>query len=178
MTVYKDNIIVDENYDFSGNAEQLYSIATANPSKLIIVNSVCDTVEGLPSNVVRYNGWKTFAERQLVEASCIDPEVKAKAEDYFMSINKTVEWTPDIPGFLSARVIAMIINEAYYTLQDKISTREEIDIAMKLGTSYPYGPFEWSQLIGLKNICRLLKKLEETNPRYRPAQLLVQESLL
>jgi 3-hydroxybutyryl-CoA dehydrogenase len=178
MTVHNDTVIVDENYDFTGNAVQLLSIATANPAKLIIVNSVCDTLDGLPGNVVRYNGWHTFAERQLVEASCSDPRVKEQATEYFLSINKTIEWIPDIPGFLSARVITMIINEAYYTLQDNISTREEIDIAMKLGTNYPYGPFEWSQLIGLKNIYRLLKKLEETNPRYSPAQLLVQESSL
>ena len=178
MAVYNDTVIVDENYDFTGNAVQLLSIATANPSKLIIVNSVCNTLDGLPGNVVRYNGWNTFAERQLAEASCSDHRVKERVAEYFSSINKTVEWTPDIPGFLSARVITMIINEAYYTLQDNISTREEIDIAMKLGTNYPYGPFEWSQLIGLKNIYRLLKKLEETNPRYSPAQLLVQESLL
>jgi 3-hydroxybutyryl-CoA dehydrogenase len=33
---------------------------------------------------------------------------------------------------------------------DEISTKAEIDIAMKLGTNYPYGPFEWSEKSGWK----------------------------
>ena len=49
---------------------------------------------------------------------------------------------PDIPGFISARVVSMIINEAYFALEEEVSSKEEIDTAMKLGTNYPYGPFD------------------------------------
>jgi len=77
---------------------------------------------------------------------------------------------PDIPGMISGRILAMIINEAYYTLQENVSTREEIDIAMKLGTNYPMGPFEWSEKIGLENIYDLLNKLGATDHRYIPAK--------
>jgi 3-hydroxybutyryl-CoA dehydrogenase len=73
---------------------------------------------------------------------------------------------PDIAGMISARIIAMIVNEAYYTFQDNISTKKDIDIAMKLGTNYPYGPFEWSEKIGLKNIHELLERLGKTDSRY------------
>ena len=57
---------------------------------------------------------------------------------------------PDEPGFIAARIIAMIINEAYYAKGEQISSEADIDIAMKLGTNYPLGPFEWARLIGLK----------------------------
>ena len=67
---------------------------------------------------------------------------------------------------LSARIIAMIINEAYYTLEAGISSKAEIDTAMKLGTNYPYGPFEWGEKIGLKNIYMLLFELSKTDDRY------------
>ena len=50
-------------------------------------------------------------------------------------------------------------------------------LIMKLGTSYPYGPFEWCNRIGIKNIFRLLKELEKTNSRYKPADLLEQEAI-
>ncbi len=43
----------------------------------------------------------------------------------------------DEPGFVSARIVAMIINEAYFTWEAGTSSKEEIDIAMKLGTGYP-----------------------------------------
>jgi 3-hydroxybutyryl-CoA dehydrogenase len=78
---------------------------------------------------------------------------------------------------ITARVLATIINEAYYTLGDRVSTREEIDIAMKLGTSYPYGPFEWSAKIGLKRIYELLTQLSDVDKRYTPAPLLVTEAV-
>jgi 3-hydroxybutyryl-CoA dehydrogenase len=48
---------------------------------------------------------------------------------------------------------------------------------MKLGTNYPFGPFEWAEKIGIRYIYQLLKKLEETDPRYKPASLLEAEAL-
>jgi 3-hydroxybutyryl-CoA dehydrogenase len=70
----------------------------------------------------------------------------------------------------------MIINEAFFALSENVTTIEEIDTAMKLGTAYPYGPFEWGNKIGLQNIVTLLKKLSKKQPRYIPCELLVQET--
>lgn len=78
----------------------------------------------------------------------------------------------DLSDQISLRIISMIVNEAYYALGDGISTKEEIDIAMKLGTNYPYGPFEWGQIIGLKKIYALLLNLGRTEERYEIAPLL------
>lgn len=76
---------------------------------------------------------------------------------------------------ISLRIISMIVNEAYFALGDGISTKEEIDTAMKLGTNYPYGPFEWSQKIGLKKIYALLQNLGREKERYAAAPLLKYE---
>ena len=73
---------------------------------------------------------------------------------------------------IALRIIAMIVNEAYFALGDGISTKEEIDTAMKLGTNYPYGPFEWSEKIGLKKIYALLQNLGNSGERYLVAPLL------
>ncbi|HEV2483410.1 MAG TPA: 3-hydroxyacyl-CoA dehydrogenase family protein [Puia sp.] len=80
---------------------------------------------------------------------------------------------PDVPGMISARVVAGIINEAWYTWEEKVSTKEEIDTAMRLGTNYPLGPFEWGERIGLAKIVGLLLALSETDPRYTPARTLL-----
>lgn len=170
------DLVADLDFEYKRNKTEVEKFANANQSRLIIVNSVCTTLEKFPANVIRINGWKTFLNRPVVEASSESVEWQNKANDFFAVTGRKVEWVPDVPGFLSARVISMIINEAYFTLQDKISSREEIDIAMKLGTNYPYGPFEWSKLIGLKNISRLLQVLEKTNPRYAPCELLLSEA--
>ena len=83
----------------------------------------------------------------------------------------------DEPGLVSAKIIAMIINEAYFALGDDVSSKTAIDIAMKLGTNYPYGPFEWSEKIGIHNIYLLLKKLSLMDTRYQPAPILLTEAI-
>ncbi len=47
---------------------------------------------------------------------------------------------------------------------------------MKLGTNYPYGPFEWAKLIGIKNIHSLLTALQKTDKRYIISKLLEAEA--
>lgn len=139
---------------------------------MIIINSVIDTLVEIGQDYVRINGWPTFLQRNKVEATTLHEELKSKAEQLFESFGKKITWTPDIAGFLTARVIATIINEAYIALEEGVSTTDEIDIAMKLGTNYPYGPFEWSKKIGLELIFLLLTKLAKDQERYRPSALL------
>ncbi|MDD4975330.1 MAG: 3-hydroxyacyl-CoA dehydrogenase family protein [Bacteriovorax sp.] len=57
------------------------------------------------------------------------------------------------------RTIAMIINEAYFALGDKLASATAIDLAMKNGVNYPLGPIEWGEKIGLHNIAQLLEEL-------------------
>jgi 3-hydroxybutyryl-CoA dehydrogenase len=71
--------------------------------------------------------------------------------------------------------VSAIINEAYFALEDGVSTKGEIDVAMKLGTAYPYGPFDWAQKIGLNNIATLLQQLAAEQPRYAPCSSLIAE---
>ena len=136
----------------------------------VIINSVVNTLEEINAPFIRINAWPGFLKRPLVEASYLGEALKKKAEKIFTCLNKRAEWVPDVPGFVTARVIAMIINEAWFALEEGISTKDEIDTAMKLGTNYPYGPFEWGNHIGLENIYALLKKLSMHINRYRPAE--------
>jgi 3-hydroxybutyryl-CoA dehydrogenase len=160
---------------FQPEAERINQLKKLQPA-LTIVNSVMAPLIDLPENFIRINGWPGFLKRTVVEASCSD-DLKNQAEKVFSFFNKTVEWVPDVAGFITARVISMIINEAYFTLDEKVSSKKEIDIAMKLGTNYPYGPFEWSERIGLRKVYELLATLSKSNSRYKPAPLLKKEAL-
>jgi len=145
---------------------------------LKIINSVIDTLAETDASFVRFNGWPTFLNTHILEASAVHADLKKLTETVFSFFNKTVEWLSDEPGFVTPRVVSMIINEAYFALAEEVSTKEEIDLAMKLGTAYPFGPFEWSEKIGIKNIAALLKKLSVQQPRYTPAPLLLQQAHL
>ncbi|MDE3185199.1 MAG: hypothetical protein KGM16_17445 [Bacteroidota bacterium] len=139
--------------------------------KPLYVNQVIETLAELrlPDNVSRINGWPGFLERQLWEVVSNQPEGH---EEVFNSINRKIIFVKDTPGLVSARVISMIVNEAFFAFGENISSIEEIDEAMKLGTNYPDGPFEWAEKIGVENIYGLLEKLAEKEERYLPAPAL------
>jgi 3-hydroxybutyryl-CoA dehydrogenase len=142
----------------------------------VFVNSMNKTITKIGLPVIRMNAWPSFLKRSVAEVCCGNDAGKNEAEKILSLLNRKAEWVPDIKGFISARVVSMIINEAYFALQENVSTKEEIDIAMRLGTNYPYGPFEWSKKIGLKNIAPLLNELSKTEKRYQPADLLLKEA--
>ena len=169
------------------NADAFFSLLNNNIlaefeslKKPVFINSVVQTLADLvaPENVYRINGWPSFLKRSVWEiATTITPHTSANENvaSVFKALSIKINIVKDEPGFISARIIAMIINEGYLAVEDNVSSKAEIDTAMKLGTNYPYGPFEWAKLIGLNNILALLQKLNSTDTRYLPSQLLIKE---
>lgn len=159
---YKNaDAIVDLLYNESHRL-QLESLLPA----LIVINSVEQNLQETNLSFVRINGWKTFLQPSITEASTIKEENKTKAQEVFSFFQKKLEWVPDEIGFITPRVVSMIINEAFIALKEGVSTKGEIDTAMKLGTNYPYGPFEWAEKIGVEKIKSLLDKLSMQEKRY------------
>jgi 3-hydroxybutyryl-CoA dehydrogenase len=144
--------------------------------KPVFINSVNETLAQSDKSFVRINAWPTMLSRRITEVAIADPSNEKIVSDIFAELKWAFQLVPDIPGMITPRVISMIVNEAYYALEQEVSTKEEIDIAMKLGTNYPLGPFEWSQKIGLKNIYSLLEKLSLNERRYKPAELLTRDA--
>jgi len=144
--------------------------------KPVIVNAVSWTTQKIGAGFIRINAWPGLLQRPVAEVALPPAFGEATVKDIFDRLQWNYVIAPDIPGMITARVLATIINEAYHTLGAQVSTREEIDIAMKLGTSYPYGPFEWGAKIGLNRIFELLVELSKVDKRYTPAPLLTQEA--
>ncbi len=142
--------------------------------KPLIINSVVKTLAELnaPAHVLRINGWETFLSNPVWEIAGV---VNNDISNIFSLLNIRINAVSDEPGFIAARIISMIINEAYFAIEDHVSSKAEIDTAMKLGTNYPHGPFEWAALIGKKHILELLEALHTTDTRYKPSATLVKE---
>ena len=139
--------------------------------KPVFINSVIETLEQKkwPLNFSRINGWPGFLQRDTWEVASNN---KALAGKVFESLRWNIVFVKDEPGLVATRVISMIINEAFFALEEGVSTIDEIDLAMKLGTNYPYGPFEWQHKIGLQNIYHLLKSMSLKDKRYAVSPLL------
>jgi 3-hydroxybutyryl-CoA dehydrogenase len=145
---------------------------------LVVINAVTTPLNLIKEEFVRINGWNTFLGRNLVEAACNNDIIKEKATKLFELFGRTTEWVPDIAGFIAPRVVAAVINEAFLALEEQVSRENEIDTAMKLGTNYPYGPFEWGQKIGFNKVYALLEVLGNEESRYKPATLLKEKTLV
>jgi 3-hydroxybutyryl-CoA dehydrogenase len=143
--------------------------------KPVLVNAVAFSTKSIGQNFIRINAWPGFLQRSLTEIALPATIDEKMIVNIFDQLNWQYRIVPDIPGMITARIVAMIINEAFYTWGSGVSSREEIDIAMKLGTNYPMGPFEWSEKIGLKRIYELLKELGRTDDRYTIAPALEKE---
>jgi 3-hydroxybutyryl-CoA dehydrogenase len=150
--------------------------ALKNLGGLVVIHSPVHTLAETSLSFARINGWTGFLNRPLLEIAVSNEERKGMMEEVFSILQWPLAFVPDLPGLVAARVISMIINEAFLAIEDQVSSREEIDIAMRSGTNYPFGPFEWARQIGIKNIYSLLEKMAEQDSRYCPSTRLKQEA--
>lgn len=157
--------------DFVPEANRIEKLSALLPA-LVIVNAVTPTLKEIGRPFVRINAWPGFATRKLHELVAPDEATKQQLATLYKEIDCDYRLAPDVPGMISARVVAGIINEAWYTWEENVSTKEEIDIAMRLGTNYPLGPFEWGERIGLGQITGLLWSLSKKDARYTPSKAL------
>jgi len=109
-----------------------------------------------------------------------DFQTKKVITDFYQSLNKEALYHQDLKlSFHYPRVISMIINEAYFSLEENLASKTAIDLAMKNGVSYPLGPFEWGEKIGLALIIELLRELREVTgeDRYKISHQLKLEAI-
>ncbi len=155
--------------DFVNEPQRTDALSRLLPS-LVIVNAVVPTLGEIGLPFVRLNGWPGWPERPVHELVAPDEPTATRIRDLYTRLGHAFRLVPDTPGMISPRILAAIVNEAWYTWQEKVSTKEEIDTAMRLGTNYPLGPFEWGEHIGIGAISDLLWSLSRTDARYIPCK--------
>jgi 3-hydroxybutyryl-CoA dehydrogenase len=123
-------------------------------------------------------GLPTFLNREILEVSLYRKIDQVKLEEVCKTLSTRFAIVKDQVALITPRIICMIINEAYFAIQENIASREDIDLAMKLGTNYPFGPFEWCEKIGVRNVYELLSAVYEStkDERYKVCELLEEEA--
>lgn len=121
----------------------------------------------------------TLLSNNLIEFAAAPQTKKSsllKAQEFFIQLGKEISVVQDRIGMVLPRIVCMIINEACFAVQEEISSPQDIDIAMKLGTNYPQGPIEWGERIGMRQVHAVLQALHNdvAEDRYRIAPLLKQ----
>ena len=172
--------------DFDDTPEQIQYYMELE-GKLIIIGAVKVQLEEilaeigeLPScPIIGMNTLPTFINRSLLELCALNEDDKGIASAILSSLDLEYRFVASRVGLVTPRIICMIINEAYFTLQEGTASREDIDLGMKLGTAYPKGPFEWSKEIGLEHVYETLEALyqDTKDERYKICSLLKTEYL-
>jgi 3-hydroxybutyryl-CoA dehydrogenase len=119
----------------------------------------------------------SFAALFCDQSKRIEVHLREKNEDFIKHL-KALGFLPFEIGFASCgfifpRTIVQIINEAYFALEEKVASPEDINRAMLFGVNYPKGPFEWSQGKEAVVVTLLDELLKQTgDPRYRASSIL------
>lgn len=113
---------------------------------------------------------------ELIRGLATSDETFAAVREESLLLQKTPVEVRDVPGFVSNRVLQVMINEAIYCLYEGVSSAEDIDTVMKLGMNHPMGPLQLADFIGLDTVLAILETLYQgyADCKYRPCPLLRQ----
>lgn len=151
-----------------------------NSTKISLAELSNFAEHSVSAQIFGFNGLPTFLNRKFLEISIIPPSHENHLKEICARLQTEYLLVDDRVGMVTPRVVCMIINEAYHAVQEGTASRQDIDKAMKLGTNYPYGPFEWCELIGKKHVYELLEALYEDthDERYKICPLMKKEYLM
>jgi 3-hydroxybutyryl-CoA dehydrogenase len=153
------------------------SIFATNTSSLSITR--IGSISMRPENIIGMHFMNPVPVMPLVEVIkglSTSEETLKTTLDLAKAIGKTPATSIDRPGFIANRLLMPYINEAIFALQEGVSSRDDIDKIMKMGTNMPMGPLELADFIGLDTCLAIMRVLhtEFADSKYRPAPLLVQ----
>jgi len=102
------------------------------------------------------------------------PATLHAAERFFATLGMASERVGDAPGLVLGRIVAQLVNEAYFAIGEGVGSGADVDAGLTLGLNHPRGPVEWGEAIGLDHVMAVLDGLwsERREERYRPAPLL------
>lgn len=179
-----DVVMELHNESAAAKQELLYALANAVSDESLMMTSAMATSTtqaaawvSKPERVIGVGLISPLKAGDMVELAMALQSSKDSldaAKEFCQSIDLVPVVVSDGAGLVRARIVGCLINEAVSALMEGVASAEDIDLAMKLGTRYPFGPLEWADLIGLDTVLGIMNGLfnEWGDGRYRPAPLL------
>ncbi len=111
---------------------------------------------------------------EIIRGIATSDETYQAIHDLTLKIDKHPVMVEDVPGFVSNRVLQVMINEAISCVDHGVATVEGIDEIMKRGMAHPMGPLELADFIGLDTVLSILEIMYEGygDTKYAPSPLL------
>ncbi len=152
-------------------------VFAANTSA-IAISRLADTTTR-PDKVVGMHFMNPVPKKKFVEVirTRLNSEATLLAVKEFLGqMKKEAILVNDMPGFVSNRVLMLMINEAIGVVQDEVASAHDVDRVFVQCAGHKMGPLATADLIGLDTILLTLDVLHESygNSKYVPCDLLRQ----
>lgn len=123
--------------------------------------------------------WDTVNRVGVAVAEQADPATLRRVGGLFQAIGCDVSELGDTPGLAVMRTVAQLVAVAADAVTFGVAAANDIDTAMRLGTSYPSGPLEWADRIGVARVAAVLENLHEAygEDRYRVPTLMHRKAI-
>lgn len=111
---------------------------------------------------------------EVVKSLLTSEETLKVSLDFARAIGKEPVVVKDSPGFVTNRIIPLVMNEAAKLLEEDLASMEDIDSIVRLSFNWPMGPFQLSDLVGVDVAVDLLEGIYQQTgwERYKPTPLL------
>ena len=151
------------------------TVLASNTSSISITK--LGAASGRPDRVVGMHFMNPVPVMRLVEV-VRGMQTADESVDLVIAVGQRMGKTPvvctDSPGFIVNRILAPMINEATFLLEEGHASAEAIDLAMTAGTNHPMGPLALADRIGLDTVLAILEVLHHDfgDPKFRPCPML------
>ena len=115
-------------------------------------------------------GLRACKRRVLMTTPATHAKFRDAAAGLFAADGARVSVLRDSAGFVSQRVVAMIVAVGTEIAQQRIASPGDIDAAVRIGLGYPAGPLSMGDRLGAARVLEILEGIHRVtaDPRYRP----------
>jgi len=127
-----------------------HTILASNTSSIPIITMA--TATGRPDRVLGMHFMNPVPVMRLIEyvrSLTTSDETLATARAFGESLGKRIIVSKDRAGFIVNYLLVPYMVDAIRMLEQGFASKEDIDVGMMLGTSYPMGPFTLLDYVGL-----------------------------
>ncbi|XP_040185550.1 hydroxyacyl-coenzyme A dehydrogenase, mitochondrial [Rana temporaria] len=153
-----------------------HTIFASNTSSLPITDIAnCTTRQDRFGGLHFFNPVPMMKLVEVIKAPMTSQTTFDSLIDFSKALGKMPVSCKDTPGFIVNRLLVPYLMESVRLYERGNASKEDIDIAMKLGAGYPMGPFELLDYVGLdtsKFIIDGWHQMEPENPLFAPSELL------
>ena len=113
---------------------------------------------------------------EVIKSLMTSEDTLSKTLAFVHSLGKEAVTVKDSPGFVTSRIMCLILNEAVKMRENELASVEDIDNILRLSFNWPLGPFQLLDLIGIDIVAAVLNTIyNETGwERFKPAVLMTQ----